>query len=147
MDASKVLLLPRKSWAEASELLWTCQFLTILTSKSLSRAGGVQILATWPSKSSPKPSSFNNFDFQIALARRLGANFRDILGSRSSATPVFRSWLSEPAKPQNYGEKHSISRNSYPPKPHVTHLCCITSARSRLLVDRSSAATLSIVES
>ena len=44
-------------------------------------------------------------------------------------------------------EKHSISRNSYPPKPHVTHLCCITSALSHLLVDISSAATLSIVGS
>ena len=44
-------------------------------------------------------------------------------------------------------EKHSISRNSYPPNPHVTHLCCITSVRSHLLVDRSSAATLSIVRS
>ena len=43
-------------------------------------------------------------------------------------------------------EKHSISRTSYPPNPHVSHLCCITSARSHLL-DRSSAATFSIVGS
>ena len=45
-------------------------------------------------------------------------------------------------------EKHSISRSSSPPKsPHLTHLSCIASARSHLLVDRSSAATLSIVGS
>ena len=44
-------------------------------------------------------------------------------------------------------EKRSILRNSYPPESHLSHLCCITSARSHLLVDRSSAATLSIVGS
>ena len=54
------------------------QFLTILTSKSLSRAGVVQILRSSTSKSAPNPSSFNDFDFQIALARRRGANFVDV---------------------------------------------------------------------
>ena len=95
------------------------QFLTILTSKSFSHAGVVQILAI-----------LNDFEFQIALVCRRGANFGNILGSRSSA-PARSSELT----------------CSYPPKPHVTHLCCITSARSHLLVDRSSAATLSIVGS
>ena len=52
-----------------------CQFLTILISKSLSRAGVVQILATATSKNVPRLSIFNDFDFQIALARRRGANF------------------------------------------------------------------------
>ena len=51
------------------------QFLTILTSKSFSRAGVVQILATSTSKSAPTLSVFNDFDFQIVLARRCGANF------------------------------------------------------------------------
>ena len=51
--------------------------LTILTSKSCSRAGVVQILATSTSKSAPTPSVFNDFDFQIVLARRRGANFGD----------------------------------------------------------------------
>ena len=54
-----------------------CQFLTILTSKSFSRAGVVQILATSTSKSAPRLSVFNDFDFQIVLARRRGANFAD----------------------------------------------------------------------
>ena len=49
--------------------------LTILTSKSLSRAGVVQILVTSTSKSAPRLSVFNDFDFQIVLARRRGANF------------------------------------------------------------------------
>ena len=44
-------------------------------------------------------------------------------------------------------EKHSIWRTSYPPNSHVSHLCCITSARSHPLAHRSSAATLSIVGS
>ena len=34
-----------------------------------------------------------------------------------------------------------------PPNPHVSHPCCITSGRSHLLVDRSSAAPLGIVGS
>ena len=58
-------------------MLRTCQFLTILTSKSLSRAGVVQILATSTSKNAPTLSVFNDFDFRIALARRRGANFGD----------------------------------------------------------------------
>ena len=95
------------------------QFLTILISESLWRAGVVQILSRSTSKSRPNPRCFNDFDFQIALARRRGANFVDILDSRSFATPVFRTYLCEPPKRQNYG-KHSILRNSYPPK----HLCC-----------------------
>ena len=45
-------------------------------------------------------------------------------------------------------EKRSAWRNYYPRKPpHLTHLSCIASVRSRLLVDRPSAATLSIVVS
>ena len=51
--------------------------LTLLTSKSLSRAGVVQILATSTSKNAPTLSVFNDFDFQIVLARRRGANFGD----------------------------------------------------------------------
>ena len=47
---------------------------------------------------------FKDFDFQIALARRRGANFVDILDSRSFATPVFRTYLCEPPKRQNYGK-------------------------------------------
>ena len=43
-------------------------FATILTSKSFSRAGVVPILAT---------PVFDDFDFQIVLARRRGANFGD----------------------------------------------------------------------
>ena len=51
--------------------------LTILTSKSFSRAGVVQILTASTSKSAPNLSVFNDFDFQIVLARRRGANFGD----------------------------------------------------------------------
>ena len=52
--------------------------LTILTSKSLSRAGVVQILRSSTSKSAPNPRCFNDFDFRIALARNRGANFVEI---------------------------------------------------------------------
>ena len=87
-----------------------CQFLTILTSKSLSRAGVVQILSRSTSKSAPNPRRFNDFDFQIALARRRGANFVDILDSRSFATPVFRTYLCELSKRQNYGKTQHFAQ-------------------------------------
>ena len=51
------------------------QFLAISASESLSRAGVVQILRSSTSKSAPTPQVFNDFDFQITLARRRGANF------------------------------------------------------------------------
>ena len=38
-------------------------------------------------------------------------------------------------------DRHSISRVSYPPNPHVSHLCCITAARPKLLVDKIAALT------
>ena len=108
----------------------TCQFLTILTSESFSRAGVVQIWSGPTSRSALNPRCFNDFDFQIALARRRGANFVDILGSRSFATPVFRTYLCEPSKRQNYG-KHSISRNSYPPTS-LRSRCCRRSLLSNI---------------
>ena len=79
--------LPNRSRAQAWCKFWrlqfpkvlrTSQFLTILTSKSLSRAGVVQFLRSSTSKSVPTPPVFNDFDFQIALARRRGANFVDV---------------------------------------------------------------------
>ena len=86
------------------------QFLTISTSKSLSRAGVVQILSMSTSKSAPGLPVFNDFDFQIAFARRRGANFVDILGNRSFATPVFRTYLCEPSKRQNYGKTQHFAQ-------------------------------------
>ena len=139
-----------KCWRlQLPKVLRPCQFLTILTSKPLSRAGVVQILPTSTSKSAPTLSILT------------------ILTSKSlcSAGVVqisAASWAVDPPQPPFLGadflsqrshktmEKHSISRNSYPPNPHVTHLCCITylccitHARSHLLVDRSSAQQLSV---
>ena len=120
-NASKSLRLPRETHFEPQKTSRDCQFLTILTSKSLSRAGVVQILRSSTSKSAPNPSSFNDFDFQIALARRRGANFVDILGNRSFAPPRFSDLYTFASfRSDKTMEKHSISRNSYPPK----HLCC-----------------------
>ena len=92
--------LPNRSRAQAwrkfcrdqlPKVLPACQFLRILTSKSLSHAGVVQILQTsWTADPSQLP----------------------FFG------PTFASFRSDKTM-----EKHSISRNSYPPK----HLCCQTS--------------------
>ena len=115
---------------ELQKVLRYRQFLTILTSKSVSRAGVVQILPTWTSKSAAISPVSNDFDFQICLARRRGANFGPILRTRPFY-PVFRSWLSEPAKPQNYGKTQHfaqflparIARRT----PLLYHVCAITS--------------------
>ena len=77
-NVSKSLRLPRETHFERQKTSRDRQFLTILTSKSLSRTGVVQILRNSTSKSPPKPSVFNDFDFQIVLARRRGANFVDV---------------------------------------------------------------------
>ena len=153
----------------------------------------MQILATSTSKSHPKLSVFNDFDFRIALARRRGANFGDsnfqkcsdhavflrfwlpnrrraqawckfcrlelpkvVRGSQSltiltseslsrrrganfgasSAAdpphpPVLRSWLSQPAKPQNYGKTqhfaHFLPAKSSCLTSLLYHICAITS--------------------
>ena len=67
----------------------TSQFLTILASESLSRAGVVQILRSSTSKSAPTMPVFNDFDFQIALARRRGANFVEISFQKCPDTASF----------------------------------------------------------
>ena len=75
---SKSLRLPREKHFEHPKImLREPGALTISTSKSFSRAGVVQILATSTSKSVPAPSVFNDFDFQIAFACRCGASFGD----------------------------------------------------------------------
>ena len=74
---SKSLRLPRENHFEPPKTSRAPGVLTILTSKSFSRAGVVQILATSTSKSRPRLTVFNDFDFQIVVARRRGANFGD----------------------------------------------------------------------
>ena len=99
------------------------QFLTIFTSKSLSRVGVVQILRSSTSKSAPNMPVFNDFDFQIALARRRGANFVDILGSRSSAPPRFSDL------PLRTFEATKLRKNTaFRAIPTRQNLSCLTSA-------------------
>ena len=81
---SKSLRLPREKHFEPQKVVRDPGALTILTSKSFSRAGVVQILATSTSISRPTLSVFNDFDFQIVFARRRGANFGDFNFQKSS---------------------------------------------------------------
>ena len=113
-------------------MLRTHGVLTILTSESLSRAGVAQILRSSNSKSALTPPVFNDFDFQIALARRRGANFVDILGSRSSATPVFRTYLCEPLKRQNDGKTQHFAQFLPAKISQISHLRCKTSLLSNI---------------
>ena len=77
-NVSKSLRLPRENHFEPQKVVRDPGVLTILTSKSFSCAGVVQILPASTSKSRPRLSVFNDFDFQIVLARRRGANFADL---------------------------------------------------------------------
>ena len=165
-NVSKSLRLPRETHFQPPKTSRAPGVLTILTSKSFSRAGVVQILQSSTSKSAPSMPRFNDFDFQIALARRRGANFVelnfqkcsrhfffndfdfqialarrrganffDILGSRSSATPVFRTYLCEPLKRQNITKlwKNTAFAQFLPAKiSQISHLCCKTSLLSNI---------------
>ena len=124
------------SGLQLPKVLQSCHFLTILTSKSCWRAGVVQILRTSTSKSTSKSLSRAGV---VQILSHLGPQ---ILRARPFLGPDFSSRRSHKTM-----EKHSISRTSYPPNPHVSHLCYITSARSHLLIARSSAATFSILGS
>ena len=74
---------------QLQKVLRTCQFLMNLTSKSFSRHRVAQILRTSTSKSALNMPVFNDFYFETTLAPQRGANFDNILGSRSSAPPSF----------------------------------------------------------
>ena len=81
-----------KFWrAQLPKVLRACEFLTILTSESLSRAGVVQISSTSWAADPPQLPFFG---------------------------PTFASLRSHETT-----EKHSISRNSYPPKSLMSHIC------------------------
>ena len=121
-----------KFWRlQLPKVLRGCQHLTILTSESFSRAGMVQILRSSTSKSRPNLSASNDFDFQIALARRCGANFATSWAADPPHPPVLRGWLSQPAKPQNYGKTqhfaHFLPANSSCLTSLLYHICAITS--------------------
>ena len=88
-NVSKSLRLPRETHFQRQKTFRDRQFLTILTSKSFSRAGVVQILRSSTSKSGPNMPAFNNFDFQIVLARRRGANFAKLNFQKCSEPTVF----------------------------------------------------------
>ena len=100
--------LPNRSRAQAWCKFWRLQFpkvlrtsqaLTILTSKSFSRAGG--------------------------------ANFTTSSAPDAPHPPVLRSWLSQPAKPQNYGKTehfaHFLPAKSSCLTSLLYHICAITS--------------------
>ena len=88
-NLSKSLRLPREKHFERQKASRAPGVLTVLTSKSISLAGVVQILRRSTSKSAPGMSVFNDFDFQIAIARRRGANFAELNFLKGSETLKF----------------------------------------------------------
>ena len=88
----------------------TLVILTVLISKSLSRHSRVRILRFWISKRGPMLPVFYEVDFRID-SRYSGVQ---IWATSSAADPlrppVFRSWLAEPAEPQNYGKTQHFAQ-------------------------------------
>ena len=82
---SVVKILP--AWP--SKRVPSCHLLTNLASKRLFRRNLVQILRPAISKSRPTMPIFGDFGFQTTLSPQCGANFADILDSRSFALARF----------------------------------------------------------
>ena len=129
--------LPRKTQFEPPKTIRDRQFWTFLISRALATAWCKFSEAELP-KAPRHCQFFNDFDFQIALVPQRGANFADILGSRSSATRVFGSWLCEPSKLQNVGKTQHFAQLLPAKIPHVSHLYCRTSLLSNTDAARPS---------
>ena len=101
--------------AQLPKVFRACQFLTILTSESLSRAGVVQILSASWAADPPQLPFFG---------------------------PTFASLRSDETM-----EKHSLSRNSYPPKSLMSHICAVKHLCCPTSMLQDLPATFSIVGS
>ena len=64
------------STSEPPKVVRDRQFLTLLTSKCASRHNGVHFFDIRTSKSGPRPSVFNTFDFEMCFAPQRRALFR-----------------------------------------------------------------------
>ena len=112
-----------KMVAQLQKVLRNCQSLTILTSKSFPRHNVVEILGIWAWKSAPTLLIFNDFDVRIAFSPQRNANFATFSATDPPHPPVFGSWFSEPAKPQNYGKIRHFAQflpaKTYSVVPHL----------------------------
>ena len=59
--------------------------------------------ALWTSKNAPRPSVFNDFDFQIVLARRRGANFAELNFQKCSEHAAWCLFFAEIALARRHG--------------------------------------------
>ena len=124
--------------AACPKVLRTCQFLTIMASESLSRAGLVQILRSSTSKS-VRTCQF----LTILTSKSLScAGVVRILSTSWAADPsrhlAFRTYLCEPSKPRNYGKTQHFAQFLPAKISHVSHLCCKTSLLSNIDAARST---------
>ena len=160
-NVSKSLRLPREKHFEPQKVVRDPGVLTILTSKSFTRRRGANfsdfnfqkysedlvfndfdfqiVLArrrgayfgNFNFKNAPNLLVFSDFDFQIVRAHRWGANFVTSWATDPPHPLVLRSWLFEPAKPQNYGKTqhfaHFLPAKSSCLTSLLYHICAITS--------------------
>ena len=88
--------------AQLPKMLQACQFLTILTSNSRAQTW-CKFLRSSTSKSAPDMPVFNDFEFQIALARRRGANFAKLnFQKRSRHARFSRFWFPNRSRAQTW---------------------------------------------
>ena len=157
---SKSLRLPRETHFQPPKTSRDRQFLTILTSESLSRAGVVQILRSSTSKSASVVPFFrkNRSRAQawckfceaqlpkvLRTCQRLTiltseslwrAGVVQILSTSWAADPshhlAFRTYLCEPSKPRNYGKTQHFAQFLPAKISPVSHLRCKTSLLSNI---------------
>ena len=97
----------------------TASFFTILISELFSRRGVVRIFwgfSAW----GQRQISISTMLISHLISRQCGANFGDVFGSRSSATPVFGSRL--PAKLWNYRQTRRFAFPSQAPSCPISVL-------------------------
>ena len=83
------LLLPRKTISERPKVVRTRQCFALLTSKCASRHNGVHFFNISTSKSAPKLSVFNMFDFEMCCAPQRRALFQHLNFQKCSETISF----------------------------------------------------------
>ena len=118
-----------------TSMVWAFQILTILTSEPLSRHSVEQIFRILTSKRGPDMQRGAFFWSKPLCRHSVVQNLATSSATNPPHPSAFRSWLSEPGKPQNYG-KHSVLMRFaqfLPAKTSSSHtsqlyqICAITS--------------------
>ena len=106
------LRLPHKTTTERPKVLWSHQFLTLLTSKCASCHNGMHLFDIATSKSGPNLVCFVHFDLEMCFAPQRRATFHlssILIWPHGSAPAALASLLFDPPDPQIIGKTKWIA--------------------------------------